>query len=66
MDEEQRSDIHRGGIASWLSSIPLMYILFAVQYRAESIDIPNVWFSLYLFVTLFIFSTCSLWYYNRE
>ena len=66
MDEKQKSDIHRAGIASWLASIPLMYILFAYQYRADFAHIPNVWFPLYLFVTLFIFSTCSLWYYNRE
>ena len=54
------------GIASWLTSIPLMYILFAYQYRADFIYLPNTWFPLYLFMTLFIFSTCSLWYYNRE
>jgi hypothetical protein len=65
MDEKQGIDINRAGITTWLVSLPLLFGLFLAQYRVEGLIVPTIWFPAYVFITLFVFSACSLWYYNR-
>jgi hypothetical protein len=65
LDEKQRSDVNRAGVTTWLVSIPLMLVLFLIPYGDGTYPAATIWFPYYLFITLFVFSTSSLWFYNR-
>lgn len=66
MDEKQRSDVSRAGTATWLISVPLMLLMFLAEYRVGWVAVQTIWFPCYLFLTLFVFSVCSLWNYRRS
>ena len=64
MDEKQREGVRRAGATAWLVSIPLMG-LFLFGTMDDGSQGSLLWFPVYLFTTLFIFSVSSLWYYQR-
>jgi len=66
LDEKQRGDINRAGVTAWLVSLPLMLILFVLNTTDIAGLASKIWFPYYLFVTLFVFSVSSLWYFRRS
>ena len=44
----------------------MMLALFLAQHTVELMEVETIWFSSYVFLSLFIFSTFSLWYCRQR
>ncbi len=58
-DEKQFRDISRAGLLSTLLTIPLLAILYIFNYSFMSGPVSVLWFPVYLYFTILIFSTGS-------
>ena len=62
-DEKQQADMTRAGATAWITSVVLIFLLYAM-YR-EGIIEGAVWFPLYIFSTFTAFSASTLYYYRK-
>jgi hypothetical protein len=64
-DEKQKQDIAMSGLITWLVSLPLAAVFFMINHGRIIQISESVYFPLYLFTTLFIFSTSVLYLFKR-
>jgi hypothetical protein len=65
-DEKQFQDVTKAGFISFLSTIVILAIFFIVQNTLTKFMLLNViWFPLYFFIALLIFSG-SILYFNKK
>ena len=64
-DEKQEQDLARSGLNALLVSIPVMAVIFILNYRSEGSATGFLWLPYYLFSTLFVFSLSLLLRYKR-
>jgi|GEM_PF-976305 len=65
-DEKQYQDLARSSLVSLITSIVLLLIIFIIQYIFEDIKILGyIWFPLYFFFTLLLFSSTTLFFNKR-
>ena len=64
-DEKQAADLRHAGLSTWLSTLPLMLVLFFIQLSDIHGSLCILWLPLYLFTSLFLFSAGSLYYYKH-
>lgn len=64
-DEKQWQDIHKAGNTTMLISIPLMSLMFMLNYVITDSPGMVLWFPYYLFLILMGFSSATL-YYSRK
>lgn len=66
-DEKQFQDITRSSLVALLMSILILLIIFIIQYIPRDFEILNyIWFPLYFFFILFLFSSTTLFFYKRQ
>lgn len=65
-DEKQKSDIFKSGMMTLLISVPVMCILFLLNYHNITGMISILWLPLYLFATLFIFSVSAFYNFRHN
>ena len=65
-DEKQRSDIYKSGAFTLLISIPLMLILFLLNFEKIDGSIAILWLPFYLFVVVLVFSLTALYNYKTN
>ncbi len=63
LDEKQDLDMTRAGAVTWAFSVPAMCLAFVLP--DANLFQGGLWFPWYLFVTLFIFSATTLYYFKR-
>lgn len=59
-DEKQRQDLAFSGLTAWLTSIPVMAVVFISDLPGSGSGTGFLWLPYYLFSTLFIFSLSLL------
>lgn len=64
-DEKQKHDLATAGLTAWLISIPVMLGIFIPTAFKISWVLSILWFPLYLFVTLLVFSISVLYNFKR-
>jgi hypothetical protein len=65
-DEKQFQDVTKAGFASFLSSIAILAIFFVIQNTLKKFQLLSViWFPLYFFIALLIFSWTVLYFSKR-
>ena len=64
-DEKQWHDIHKAGSATLLTSIPLMTLMFVLNYVFTDSPAMIMWFPYYLFLSVLGFSGATLYYSRR-
>jgi len=65
-DEKQWKDVSRAGFTTLLLLIPVMLFFFlTVSLRNEHYNMQIIWFPMFLFTTLLIFSILTLYNYRR-
>jgi len=66
-DEKQYQDITRSSLVALMMSIILLLIVFIIQYIFGDFELLNfIWFPLYLFMTLLLFSSTTLFFNKRK
>ena len=65
-DEKQKQDLARAGLTSWLFSIPVMLIFLIVNLGRLGLASTVLWFPLYIFFNLFLFSLATLIYFKKD
>lgn len=60
-DEKQWADVTKSGLVTLLLSIPGLAILFLINKPLE-----YLWFPYYLFLILFLFSGCTMFFFKRS
>jgi hypothetical protein len=66
-DEKQYQDITRSSLVALMMSIVFLLIVFIVQYIFSDFELLNIiWFPLYFFFTLLLFSSITLFFYKRK
>jgi hypothetical protein len=65
-DEKQFQDVTKAGLVSFLSSIAILAIFFVIQNTMSKFPLLNViWFPLYFFIALLIFSGTILYFSKK-
>ena len=64
-DEKQEQDLARSGLNALLVSIPVMAVIFILNYGSEGSATGFLWLPYYLFSTLFVFSLSLLVRFKR-
>jgi len=65
-DEKQFQDVTKAGLISFLSSIVILAIFFVIQNTLSNFPLLNViWFPLYFFIALLIFSGAILYFSKK-
>jgi hypothetical protein len=64
-DEKQKQDLATSGLITWLVSLPLATAFFMINHGRIIQISESVYFPLYLFTTLLIFSTSVLYRFKR-
>lgn len=62
-DEKQIFNMTSAAAVTWVYSIPLMVFMFILYERGVLNGI--IWFPYYFFVTLLIYSACTLYYFKK-
>lgn len=65
-DEKQKQDIALSGLTAWLASIPVMTVVFVVDFTGSGSATDLLWLPYYLFSTLFIFSLSLLIRFRKD
>ena len=65
-DEKQKSDIYKSGMFTLLISIPLMLILFILNYNTIGGAVSILWLPFYLFIVLSVFSLTALYNFTSN
>ncbi|MDD5658960.1 MAG: hypothetical protein PHR39_02980 [Actinomycetota bacterium] len=66
-DEKQYQDLAKASLTTWIVSVILLAVIFAFQYWYSKATILNViWFPLYLFFSLLIFSSSILYLSKKD
>lgn len=65
-DEKQYQDLAKSSLISLIVSVVLLLIIFIIQYILVDIEILGyIWFPLYFFFTLLLFSSITLFFNKR-
>jgi len=65
-DEKQFQDLSKSSLVSFLLSIVFLLIIFIIQYIFKNLQILNfIWFPLYFFFILLVFSAITL-FFNKK
>lgn len=64
-DEKQKQDLAMSGLITWLLSIPLAAVFFMINHGRIIRISESVYFPLYLFTTLLIFSSTVLYLFKK-
>jgi hypothetical protein len=65
-DEKQFQDLSKSSMVSFLLSIVFLLIIFIIQYIFKNLQILNfIWFPLYFFFILLVFSAITL-FFNKK
>lgn len=64
-DEKQFQDVTKAGLVSFLSSIAILAIFFVFQNTCKFLLLNVIWFPLYFFIALLIFSGTIL-HFNKK
>ena len=65
-DEKQYQDLAKSSLVSLISSVVLLLILFIIQYIFKDLNILGfIWFPIYFFFTLLLFSSTTL-FFNKQ
>lgn len=66
-DEKQYQDITKASLSTLIVSVVLLAVIFAFQYWFNEFNLLNViWFPLYLFVTILLFSSITLYFSKKD
>jgi hypothetical protein len=65
-DEKQKHDLFRAGWTAWITSMPVMLIFVIINAGKANFASSVLWFPLYMFVTLFVFSSSTLIYFKKD
>ncbi len=66
-DEKQFKDLSKSSLITLVVSIVFLLILFILQYALKNVLVLNmVWFPLYFFFVLFLFSAMTLFFNKQE
>lgn len=64
-DEKQFQDVTKAGLVSFLSSIAILAIFFVFQNTCKFLLLNVIWFPLYFFIALLIFSGTILYFSKK-
>jgi hypothetical protein len=64
-DEKQFQDVTKAGFVSFLSSMAILAIFFVIQNISKFLILNVIWFPLYFFIALLIFSGTIL-HFNKK
>ena len=65
-DEKQKMDVYKSSAFTLLLSMPLMLALFAFNYQNINGIVSVLWLPFYLFMTLVLFSSATLYNYKSN
>ena len=65
-DEKQKQNLAMAGLVTWLLSLPLMSVFFMINHGRIIQISESVYFPLYLFTTIFIFSISVLYLFKKS
>jgi hypothetical protein len=66
-DEKQYQDITKASLITLVASVVLLAVIFALQYWWAEFSLLNViWFPLYLFLILLLFSSITLYFSKKD
>ena len=62
-DEKQAYDLTTAAVVTWGLSIPLMAIFFLIDL--DEVRHSNTWFPYYIFVSIFLYSASTIYYFKK-
>ena len=65
-DEKQKQDLFKAGFTAWIISIPVMLIFLLLNVGKGNFASIVLWFPLYVFINLFVFSSATIIYFKKD